>query len=54
MPAVVTNQNIARFKNLYDKAVKENKTSFIFDGDEVLVSFAKYLIEYADTKMKKA
>lgn len=52
MAAQISAENLPRFKNLYNKAVKENKTSFIFDGQEVLVQFAKYLIEYAETQIK--
>ena len=30
----------------YKKAVENNQTSFSFNGKEVLVTYAKYLIEY--------
>jgi hypothetical protein len=35
-----------RFKKEYDKAVKNNKPSFIFEGQTVLTGIAKYIIEY--------
>jgi hypothetical protein len=52
MATIITAENLPRFRNLYNKAVKEKQTQFIFDGQEVLVSFAKYLIEYSETQIK--
>jgi|GEM_PF-6488890 len=41
------NQNkFEEFEAAYNKAVEENKTEFTFDGNTVLVTYAKYLIEY--------
>jgi hypothetical protein len=28
------------------KAIKNNKSSFVYDGQEILTSYAKYLLEY--------
>lgn len=39
---------LRRLKKEYDKAVKENKTIFIFEEQEVLVSYAKYLIQHLE------
>jgi hypothetical protein len=38
--------DLPAFKRAYNKAVKEGQTSFMFSGNEVLVSYAKYVIEY--------
>ncbi len=35
-----------KFKEDYNNAVKEGAESFFFDGNQFLVSYAKYLIEY--------
>ena len=40
------------FKKVLADAVKNNKTSFIFLGVEVVVDYAKYLVEYEDFKRK--
>lgn len=45
----VTLENIDEFKKLYDKAVKEKKEVFVFHGADVLVTYAKYVIEYLDS-----
>jgi hypothetical protein len=37
-------------KRLYNKAVKEGKEIFIYNGQEVLVDYAKYLIQYLEGK----
>jgi hypothetical protein len=50
--ATITTENIARFKRAYNKALKTGKESFMFEGNEVLVSFAKYVIEYAERNKK--
>jgi hypothetical protein len=41
-----------KLKSAYNKAVKENKDSFVFEGDEWLTSYAKYVIEYLTPKFK--
>ena len=46
---IINNENIKKFKREYNKAVKQNKEQFQFEGFPVLVSYAKYLIEYADS-----
>jgi len=51
--AEITTENIARFKKAYNRAVKTNKTVFIFEGQEVLVTYAKYVIQYADSLKNK-
>lgn len=45
-----TFEKFAKLKRTYRKAVDENKTQFTFEGHELLVSYAKYLIEYLETR----
>lgn len=35
-----------KLRKAYAKAVKEGRAQFKFEGHELLVSYAKYLIEY--------
>ena len=42
----VTLQELPKFKRAYNKAVKESKDIFDFEGRKVLTKYAKYLIEY--------
>lgn len=42
----ITEKNYKRFKAFYDEAVQDGKKSFIFEGDEILTSYAKYVVEY--------
>ena len=37
-----------RLRQDYDAAVDEGKDSFMFNGTELIVGYAKYLIEYLD------
>jgi hypothetical protein len=39
---------LKEFKEAYEKAVKENKEVFIFEGKEVLTTYAKYIIKYLE------
>lgn len=41
------------FKELYEEAVKKKKDQFLFKELPILVSFAKYFIEYYDGKILK-
>lgn len=45
-------QNYPKFKSLYDKALRENERSFFFDDTEVLVDYAKYVVEYVEERLK--
>lgn len=40
-----------RFRKAYNQAVKENKDSFTFDGNEFVTNYAKYLLQYLDQEM---
>lgn len=46
-----TREKVNKFKRAYNKAVKEKKESFIFNDREVLTSYAKYMIEYLNTRL---
>jgi hypothetical protein len=46
MTVSVTNKEFEKLKLLYSQAVKEKKDQFEFKGSPILVSYAKYLIEY--------
>lgn len=48
---MVTEENFPRFKKAYEEAaVMGDDTIFEFEGQEVLVVYAKYLIEYFETR----
>jgi len=40
------NINIRNLQEQYNKAIKNNKSSFVYDGQEILTSYARYLLEY--------
>lgn len=37
--------DVSKFKQAYVKAKTENKGTFMYQGHEILVSYAKYVIE---------
>jgi len=41
-----------RLKTRYDKAVMDGEKEFTFDGDVFVTDYAKWLIEYLETKFK--
>lgn len=43
---MITKDNVKKFKKAYNKAVKDGKAVFKFEGQDVLVSYAKYMIEH--------
>lgn len=47
---VVSVEDLPELKKSYQKALKDIKESFDFKGREVLVAYAKYLIEYLEGK----
>lgn len=49
----ISRPNYRRLKMSYDKAVKEGKTDFTFDGDTLLVQYAKYVLEYMEMELKR-
>jgi hypothetical protein len=38
------------FKEAYNKALKNNVEEFLYQGQDILVSYAKYLLEYLEPK----
>ena len=49
----VSRETMVEFKKIYLEAVKKNREHYIWDGQEVLTSYAKYLIEYAENQLGK-
>ncbi len=50
---LITEQDMEGFRELYDIAVAKEKETFFFKGHEVLTAYAKYVIEYYDSKFEK-
>ena len=38
------------FKDAYSEAIESEKITFFFKGQEIAVSYAKYVIEYLESK----
>jgi hypothetical protein len=49
----ITKKELKELKKLYNKALKEGKNGFIFNGQKVLTSYAKYLLEYLEGKFEE-
>lgn len=47
-----TKEKLSELKKQYNISVQNNQEVFIFDGTELLVSYAKYLIQYLETQLK--
>jgi hypothetical protein len=45
---MITLENIGKFKMSYNLARQQNKETFMFEGSEVLVGYAKYVIQHFD------
>jgi hypothetical protein len=45
------NHEYNNFKNLYEIAKKDKKESFIYDGQEILVAYAKYVLEHIQSNL---
>ena len=43
-----TPERLVAYRAAYQKAVDEGVESFVFEGDEWLTSFAKYMVEFLD------
>jgi hypothetical protein len=43
-----TEESIASLKKRYDEAVENDEKTFIFEGNEYLLDYAKYMIEYLE------
>jgi hypothetical protein len=49
---MITVNNFNQFKKSYDLAVNEGREDFIFEESLVLTQFAKYVIQYFESKMR--
>ncbi len=43
---MISLENIDKFKLLYNDAVSKGNEMFVFEGKDVLTSYAKYVIEH--------
>lgn len=43
---------LKRFKDALSDALGQSSTTFVFDGHEFVISYAKYLIEYLESRLK--
>ena len=50
MENTITLKDLPSLKVAYEKAVKEGLKSFTFNSGVLLTAYAKYLIEYLETK----
>ena len=50
---IITEKVFPEFKKQYESAVSNGLDQFNFHGQPVLTSYAKYLIEYIETKQKE-
>ena len=48
----LTKEQWIHFKNKYNQAIEDKKKSFMFMDYEVLVAYAKYLLEWQEGKDK--
>ena len=48
---MISLENIDKFKLLYKDAVSKGNEIFIFEGKDVLTSYAKYVIEHFNNIM---
>lgn len=48
----ISKHDLPKLKRLYNKAIKEGKSEFEYHEQTLLVSYAKYLIEYLNTLTK--
>ena len=47
----LSEENSDEFVKMYENAVDKGEPSFTFYGQEILVEFAKYLLEYHNLKI---
>ena len=43
---------LKRFKDALSDALGQSSTTFVFEGHEFVISYAKYLIEYLESRLK--
>jgi hypothetical protein len=44
-------ESFKNFKKEYNSSVENNKEMFVFEGNEFLTSYAKYVVEYLTTQL---
>ena len=49
----INETNRKRLRKAYANAVEDGALSFMFDGEEILTRFGKYLLEYFDMQLGK-
>jgi hypothetical protein len=50
--AELTQDNLKSFIIAYDKAIEEDLKYFTFEGEQVLVTYATYLLQYINENLK--
>lgn len=45
-------KDLAKLEAAYDKAVEDKQKTFMFDENELVLDYAKYLIEYLTIELK--
>ena len=48
----INKSELANLKLAYKKAIEYERPSFLFQKKELIVGYAKYLIEYLESKIK--
>lgn len=52
-PMIFTPAKLRALKRLYNAAAKKGYDQFTFNGRTLLVTYARYLIEYLETQFKE-
>jgi len=47
----ITAESLPKLKAAYQRAVDEGRDTFFFEGNEYVVGYAKYLIEYVEPRL---
>jgi len=47
----INHQTYRKLKKQYNKAVIQKKATFMFEGNELLVDYAKYLLQYMEMQL---
>ena len=50
----IDSEQLKVLKDTYNKATSDGRDSFMFQDQEILVSYAKYMIEYLEGRLRKA
>ena len=51
---IFTKQKVKKLRKEYDKAIKNKKEEFVFEGVLLLTSYSKYLLEYLEGYLTKS